>query len=153
MKAVTIAVLSIGSTVLCPSVSVAQKVLIGTPAGMILTQVKPDRADDFEAALVTLRDALSKSKNPVRKQQGDGWKFYRAAEPLSGNVLFVFLLDPAVPNADYSLESIVNGELPKDDAARLMHRFAQGIATKQNLLRLTPTGTPPSALPTASGTS
>jgi hypothetical protein len=105
MKAVTIAVLSAGSTFLCPSVSVAQKVLVGTPAGMILTQVKPDRADDFEAALVALRDALSKSSHPVRKQQGAGWKFYRAAEPLLGNVLFVLVLDPAVPNAGFSLDS------------------------------------------------
>jgi hypothetical protein len=141
-RSVTIGILSLGSTILCPAVAVAQKVLIGTPAGLILTQVKPDRADDFEAALVALRDALSKSNNPVRKQQAGGWKFYRAAEPLSGNALFVFLLDPAVPNADYSLESIVNGELPKEDAGRLMRRFAQGIATKQNLIRLTPTGTP-----------
>jgi hypothetical protein len=141
MKLVTIAILSIGSSLLCPSLSLAQKVLIGSPAGMILTQVKPDRADDFEAALVAVRDALVKSKNPVRKQQAEGWKFYRAAEPLSGNVLFVFLMDPAVANADYSIESIVNGELPQEEAARLMRRIAQGIATKQNLLRLTPTGT------------
>jgi hypothetical protein len=139
MKLVTIAILSIGST-LCPSVAVAQKVLIGSPGGMILTQVKPDRADDFEAALVTLRNALAKSSNPVRKQQAAGWKFYRAAEPLSGNVLFVLLIDPAVPNADYSLESVVNGELSKEEAARVMQRIAQGIATKQNLLKLTPMG-------------
>jgi hypothetical protein len=141
MKAAAIAILSIGSTVLCPSVSVAQKVLIGSPGGLVLTQVKPDRADQFEAALVAVRDALSKSSNPVRKQQAVGWKFYRAAEPLSGNVLFVFLIDPAIPNADYSLDSIVNGELPKEEAARLLRRFAESIATKQNLLRLTPTGT------------
>jgi hypothetical protein len=140
MKALTIAVLSLGAAVLCPSLAVAQKVLIGSPAGMILTQVKPDRADDFEAALATLRNALAKSNNPVRKQQAAGWKFYRAAEPLSGNVLFVLVVDPAVPNADYSLESIGN-ELSKEEAARVMQRIAQGIATKQNLLRLTPTGT------------
>ena len=140
MKTLTIAVLSLGSAVLCPSLAVAQKVLIGSPAGMILTQVKPNRADDFEAALVTLRNALSKSTNPVRKQQAAGWKFYRAAEPLSGNVLFVLVIDPAVPNTDYSLESVVNGELSKDEAARIIERIAQGIATKQNLLKLTPTG-------------
>lgn len=142
-RSITIAILGLGSTFLCPSVSAAQKVLIGTPAGLILTQVKPDRADDFEAALRTVREALTKSSNAIRKQQGAGWKFYRAAEPLDKNVLFVFLLDPAVPNADYSLDSIVNGELPKEDAARMLRRFAQDIATKQNLIRLTPTGTSP----------
>lgn len=140
MKAITVAILGLASTLLCPSVSVAQKVVVGSPAGLILTQVKPPHADEFEKTLVAVRDALSKSKNAVRKQQAEGWKFYRAAEPLSGNTLFVFLLDPAVPNADYSLDAIVNAELSKEEADRVLGIFAKSIATKQNLLKLTPTG-------------
>jgi len=39
-----------------------------------------------------------------------------------------------VPNADYSLDAIVNAELPKDEADRVLGIFAKSIATKQNLL-------------------
>ena len=52
----------------------------------------------------------------------------------------VFLLDPAVPNADYSLDAIVNAELPKEEADRVLGIFAKSIVTKQNLLKLTPAG-------------
>jgi hypothetical protein len=150
MRALAVSILVCGAALLyTPDLRAQKPVLLGTPAGLMLTQVKPDRVKEFEAALAVVRGLLEKSSNPRRKAQGAGWKFYRAAEPLEGNVLYVFLLDPAVPKADYSLEAVLYGELPKEEATRVVRQFAQSIAG-QNLLRLTPTearGTPPPPAP------
>ena len=48
---------------------------------------------DFETVLAKLRTALTDSKDPVRNQQGWGWKIFKAAEPgPNGSVLYVFVM-------------------------------------------------------------
>src|SRR5919205_787135 len=42
--------------------------------GLIFNAIRPDKVMDFEIVLMKLRDALTNSKDPVRNQQGWGWK-------------------------------------------------------------------------------
>ncbi len=76
--------------------------------GLLLHPVRPDRVQDFENFLAYVRDALAKSANPRVRSQAEGWRFLKAAESgPNGVALYVFLIDPAVPGADYSLGPIL----------------------------------------------
>ena len=72
--------------------------------GLIFNAIRPDKVTDFETVIAKLRAALTNSKDPVRNQQGWGWKIFKAAEPgPNGSVLYVFVMDPAVKGADYGV--------------------------------------------------
>ena len=90
----------------------------GGTTGVLLHQVPTTKVQDFETFLGYLRDALAKSTDPTVRQQAKGWRIYRDATPGPNNdVVYVFLLDPAVPCVDYSLGPIIAGAIP-DPAER-----------------------------------
>jgi hypothetical protein len=72
-------------------------------SGIFLYQIKPDQTAVFEELVTKVKDSLSKSDKPERKQQLTGWKLYKATEPMGGNTLYVFVADPAVKGAEYDL--------------------------------------------------
>ncbi len=71
------------------------------PAGAFMYVIKPDQTATFEELMGKVREALAKSENPVRKQQLAGLKGFKAAEPSGANVLYIVLVDPTVPAAEY----------------------------------------------------
>jgi hypothetical protein len=76
--------------------------------GLLLHPVRPERVGDFENFLAYVREALAKSTNPRVRSQAAGWRFFKAAEAgPNGVALYVFLIDPAVPSADYALGPIL----------------------------------------------
>ena len=48
-------------------------------AGVFLYQIKPDQTAVFEELVAKVKDSLSKSDKPERKQQLTAWKLYKAA--------------------------------------------------------------------------
>jgi hypothetical protein len=83
--------------------------------GLIFNAIRPDKVMDFETVLAKLRAALADSKDPVRNQQGWGWKIFKAAEPgPNGSVLYVFVMDPAVKGADYGIAKILSEAYPSE---------------------------------------
>src|SRR5438093_2999279 len=73
------------------------KRVFASDAGMVLNFIKPDKTADFEAVMVKLKEALMKSEKPERKQQAAAWKVFKSPDPAGGgNVLYVFIMDPAV---------------------------------------------------------
>jgi hypothetical protein len=82
--------------------------------GMLFNVIKPEKAEDFEKVIANLKEALGASKDPVHRAMASGWRVYRSTEPVaSGNILFVFLLDPVVKDADYSPSKILNDVFPE----------------------------------------
>lgn len=76
--------------------------------GVILNFVKADKATDFEMVLGKVKETLAKSEKPERKQQATGWKIFKASEPgPNGAVIYVFIMDPVVKGADYSVGNIL----------------------------------------------
>lgn len=111
--------------------------VFASDAGLVLNFVKPDKAADFELVMNKLREALQKSDNPDRRQQGQSWKIYRAVEPgAGGNVLFVFVIDPPVKNADYTVSTILAEAFPAE-VQDLYRKFAEAYASGQNIVNLT----------------
>lgn len=70
--------------------------------------VNADKTADYEQIVAKLKAALAKSEKPEAKQQLAGWKVMKnaAAQP-DGSVLYIHVISPVVPDADYSILNIV----------------------------------------------
>ncbi len=114
----------------------AQGLVFGADAGVVFNVIRPDKTADFEMVMGRVKDALQKSENPIRKQQAAGWKVFRAQEPdAKGNVLYLYVLDPAVKDADYTVSRILAEVFPTE-AQELWLKFRDAYAAGQNRLNL-----------------
>jgi hypothetical protein len=111
-----------------------------TPVGVLFNAVRPERVADFEKVVGYLQAALAASTDATVRAQAQGWKVLKASESgPNGSVLYVFLLDPAVPGADYSLGHILADAYP--DTAQLQEiwkLYTDSVASGGSLLSLTP---------------
>jgi hypothetical protein len=121
------------------------------PNGVLFNTVRTDRLKDFELFLGYLRQALDKATDPGVQSQARGWRMFRATEPGPNNTaLYVFLFDPAVADADYSLGRILADAFP--DAVQLneiWRLYTGSVVGGGSLLNLTPLmpAVPPPGLP------
>jgi hypothetical protein len=108
-------------------------------AGMVLNFIKPDKTADFEAVMAKLKEALNKSAKPERKQQAAGWKIFKSSDPAAGgNVLYVFIIDPSVKDADYTVSTLlVEGLGNNAETNALYTKYAGAYAQGQNIVNLT----------------
>jgi hypothetical protein len=110
--------------------------VFASDAGMVLNFIKPDKTADFEAVMAKLKEALQKSDKPERKQQAASWKIFKSPEPAqNGNVLYVFVIDPAVKNADYTVSTILAEAFPQE-VQTLYKQYADAYASGQNFVNL-----------------
>ncbi|HVC20262.1 MAG TPA: hypothetical protein VNE16_09300 [Vicinamibacterales bacterium] len=88
--------------------------VFGSDAGIVFNTIKPGKTADFEMIMGKLKQALQSSTNPQRKQQAASWKVFKSVEPgPNGNALYLFVIDPAVPNADYTVAKILDEAFPQ----------------------------------------
>src|SRR5215468_4917681 len=114
----------------------ATKRVFASDAGMVLNFIKPDKTADFEAVMGKLKEALMKSDKPERKQQAASWKVFKSPEPAAGgNVLYVFIIDPSVKGADYTVSTILAEAFPQD-VQTLYKQYAESYASGQNFVNL-----------------
>ena len=107
-------------------------------AGMLFNTVRPERVKDFETVLWYLQEALKKSTDPTVRAQAEGWKFFRAVEPgPNAVVLYVFVLDPAVPGADYGLGRILADAYP-EQIQEIWKLYQGSVTSGGTLLNLNP---------------
>ena len=112
--------------------------LFASDGGMVLNFIKPDKGPDFEAVIAKLKEALQKSEKPERKQQAQSWKVFKSPDPAAGgNVLYVFTIDPAVKDADYTVSNILAEAFPPAEVNDLYKKYAEAYATGQNFVNLT----------------
>jgi len=106
-------------------------------AGLMLNFIKADKTADFEAVVAKLKEALQKSAKPERKQQAASWKVFKSPDPAAGgNVLYVFVMDPAVKGADYSIASILAEAFPPSEMDELFKRYTSAYGPGQNVVNL-----------------
>jgi hypothetical protein len=112
--------------------------LFASDAGMVLNFIKPDKGPDFEAVIAKLKEALQKSEKPERKQQAQSWKVFKSPDPAAGgNLLYVFVIDPAVKQADYTVSNILAEAFTPAEVNDLYKKYAEAYATGQNFVNLT----------------
>ena len=112
--------------------------VFASDAGMVFNQILSDRTSDFEMVMGRLREALYKSEDPVRKQQAAGWKVFRSEAPQNGNVLYVFMMDPVVKGADYTVSKILTEAFPYEEVAEIFKVYSASYApgTGQSVVNL-----------------
>jgi hypothetical protein len=112
------------------------KRVFANDAGMVLNFIKPDKTSDFEAIVTKLKEALNKSDKPERKEQAKSWKVFKSPDPAAGgNVLYVFMIDPSVKDADYTVSTILAEAFPQEVNA-LYKQYADSYASGQNFVNL-----------------
>jgi hypothetical protein len=108
-------------------------------AGMVFNQIKTDRTADFEHVIGRLRDAMAQTEDPTRRRQAEGWRVYRAKEPpAEGAVLYIFMIDPVVPDADYTAGGILKllYEVFPTEGQELYQKFTESFTGGRNMLNL-----------------
>jgi hypothetical protein len=108
----------------------------GPDAGMVLHFIKKDKVADFELVMAKCKEALQKSSKPERKAQATGWKLFKSQDPAGENVLYVFFIDPALKDADYSVANILAEGFPPTDVNALYEKYRDAYAPGQNILNL-----------------
>jgi pyruvate/2-oxoglutarate dehydrogenase complex dihydrolipoamide acyltransferase (E2) component len=112
--------------------------MFASDGGMVLNFIKPDKGPDFEAVIAKLKEALQKSEKPERKQQAQSWKVFKSPDPAAGgNLLYVFIIDPSVKGADYTVSNILAEAFPPAEVNDLYKKYADSYATGQNFVNLT----------------
>ena len=113
------------------------KRVFASDAGMVLNFIKPDKTGDFEIAMGKLKEALAKSEKPERKQQAATWKVFKSPDAAGGgNVLYVFVIDPPVKDADYTVSNILAEAFPPAELNVIYKQYAESYAQGQNIINL-----------------
>ena len=112
------------------------KRVFASDAGMVLNFIKPDKTADFQAVMGKLKEALQKSDHPERKQQAASWKVFKSPEPAGANVLYVFVIDPSVKDADYTVSNILAEAFTPAELNVIYKQYADSYAQGQNIINL-----------------
>ena len=105
-------------------------------AGMVFHPIQPDKTEDFEMVLGRVRDALHESESTLRRNQAENWKVYQSVEPgPQDSVLYIFVIDPALEEADYTIGNILREELPLE-AQALYETFASCYAYSPSMINM-----------------
>ncbi len=120
----------------------APKLAFSSPSGVLLVPIKPDQTAAFEEFAKKLKAGIGKSEDPTIKQQAAGLKIYKSAEPFGQNALYVIIIDPVVPNAEYELfamlqKTMTPDELRAPETAEMWTRFQAAFPSGPSRLSLT----------------
>jgi hypothetical protein len=92
-----------------------------------------------------IKASIAKTEDPTLREQGQGLKIFKAAEPFGANVLYIISVDPVVPGAEYDpfriiLKAMSDEEQRSEEAAAMWARFSEAFAAGLSKLSLTPVG-------------
>lgn len=126
-----------------PAQPTEAKVTFTGQAGMLLVPIKPDQTAAFEEMAAKLKSSLAASTDEKLKTAATAFKFYKAAEPMGANALYVVLIDPAVAGHEYDFFTLINQSLTPEqqrDPANVeaFKRWVGAFAAGPNRLNLTP---------------
>jgi hypothetical protein len=125
-------------TPVTPTIPIAASRTFTAKTGLLFNAVRADRVLDFETVMGYLQAALESSTDPMVRAQAEGWKIYRSLEPgPNGTVVYVFLIDPAVPGAEYGLGRILADAYP-DKIMEIWKLYTTSLAGGGSLANLFP---------------
>ena len=117
-----------------PSVPASRR--FTSDAGVMFSVIKPDKTADFEAVMARVKEGLAKSEDPKRKQQALSWRVFKGLEAgPGGNVVYVWVLDPPVKDADYTITEILREAFPSE-AQDLWAKYQACFVSGQTMLNL-----------------
>jgi hypothetical protein len=82
-------------------------------AAVITVLIKPDKTADFESVIAKLKEALTKSEKPERKQQLAGLKIFKSDQTgPQGSAIYIFFVDPVVTDQEYDITRLIAEVFP-----------------------------------------
>jgi len=92
-----------------------QKLTFSGDVALWTVAIKPGKTADFERVMARVKDALSKSTDPLKQRQAAGWKVMKIEKPMpDGNIAYVHVISPVVPDADYTVMQILYDAFPEE---------------------------------------
>ena len=128
-----------------PAKPATPKLVLTSPTGVLLVPIKPDQTAVFDEFAKKLKAGLAKTEDATLKQQAAGLKIFKSAEPIGANALYVIVIDPVVPNAEYDVfamlqKTMTPEEIRAPETAEMWKRFTAAFAAGPSRLSLTPVG-------------
>jgi hypothetical protein len=129
-----------------PAAAAATEATFSGTTGVLLVQVKAGQESAYESLITKLKESLAKNDKPERKAMAAGWKVYKSGEPMSGNTLYVHIVDPVSPGQNY-LETykLISETFPaevQDLYGKTKDAFVPGGLGRLNLTLVQALGTP-----------
>jgi hypothetical protein len=119
-----------------PAAAVPTSRRFTSDAGVMFSVIKSDKAADFEAVMARVKEGLAKSEDPKRKQQALSWRVFKGVEPAAGgNIVYMWILDPPVKDADYTITEILREAFPSE-AQDLWAKYTACFVSGQTMLNL-----------------
>ena len=107
------------------------KMTLAGDTALLTVAVRPEKAVDFERVMSKMKAALLASEDPKRREQAAGWKVMKLEKPLpDGNLAYVHVIQPVVPDADYAVMQTLYDAFP--DERQVLYELYRG-AFVQNL--------------------
>ena len=124
------------------------------PVGMVFHLLVPGQGEVLEFTMERVTEALTQHPDVERRVQADGWRLFVADEAwrlpdldveddtegeleFVGLNLYVTLVDPVLPGADYSVPEILNDAFPLQSQS-LYDRYVAAYQEGQVWLNLSP---------------
>jgi hypothetical protein len=85
---------------------------LNADAAIITVLIKPDKTADFELVLAKLKDALTRSEKPERRQQAAGWHVYRSSQLMNGSAAYIMRIEPVVRGQEYDITRLIAEVFP-----------------------------------------
>jgi len=113
--------------------SAPQKLTFQGDLALWTVAIKPDKTAGFEQIMTRVREALAKSPDPARQRQAAGWKVMKIEKPLpDGNIAYIHVINPVVPDADYTVMQILYDAFP-DERQALYELYRGAFAANLSL--------------------
>lgn len=111
----------------------APKLTFSGDVALWTVAIKPAKTADFERVMTRVRDALSQSPDAAKQRQAAGWKVMKIEKPLpDGNIAYVHVISPVVPDADYTVMKILYDAFP-DERQALYESYREAFAANLSL--------------------
>jgi hypothetical protein len=102
-------------------------------AGLLLVTVKADKVADYQDVIRTLQEGLSKSTDERQRALGKGWRVFKSDSEPKVNAIFIHLIDPVVPRADYR-PSLLLDEILAGASAEMLAKYRDAIVGSPAIL-------------------
>jgi hypothetical protein len=82
---------------------------------------------DFEGFMAQVKDVLTKSEKPERKQQAESWRLVKIETPQNGVITYALMLEKVVKGTSYDLFRILSEGLPPDKVKEIYDKVGPHI--------------------------
>ena len=96
--------------------------------GFIQNIIKAASAADFEMVMGRVKEGLQNSDDSAKRRQANSWKIYKLPAQADGSVIYLAIIDPPVPQADYTVSNILLEAYGQEEAQRLYDIYSAAAA-------------------------